>query len=262
MVPTPELFNCPLDDIASYVDGELSPDEETEFEAHLAGCETCRTELNHQKEFLFALSSSLESENDIPLPKDFTRTIVANAESRVSGLRRPRERFTAIFICAVLFIFAAVCAWRRNRNGIGRYRRRRGKGIGRCVFCGAAAVQHFIQHRGRCPLAVFASRSFLGGRGYRCDRRRWGFLNFFKNFHAKPPDAGKSGLTRVDLYQFPSFSNIPRYVRMAVAFPCGICCCVISHYPSLRPRSRPTPRKIPSLSNLRRICRFCHTAKP
>ena len=106
MVPTPELFNCPLDDIASYVDGELSPDEETEFEAHLAGCETCRTELNHQKEFLFALSSSLESENDIPLPKDFTRTIVANAESRVSGLRRPRERFTAIFICAVLFIFA------------------------------------------------------------------------------------------------------------------------------------------------------------
>ena len=107
MLPsTPEIVNCPLDEIASYVDGELSPSDEAAFETHLAGCRVCRTELNHQKEFLFALRASLESENDIPLPKDFTRTIVANAESRVSGLRRPRERFTAIFICVALFFFA------------------------------------------------------------------------------------------------------------------------------------------------------------
>ena len=107
MVPiASEIIECPLDEIASYVDGELSPSEDAAFETHLTGCEVCRTELKHQKEFLFALNASLESENDIPLPKDFTRTIVANAESRVSGLRRPRERFTAIFICVALFFFA------------------------------------------------------------------------------------------------------------------------------------------------------------
>lgn len=107
MVPrTSEIAACPRDEIASYIDGELSPAEEAAFDKHLTECGDCRTELKHQKAFLFALNASLESEDDIPLPKDFTRTIVANAESRVSGLRRPREQFTAIFICAALFIFA------------------------------------------------------------------------------------------------------------------------------------------------------------
>lgn len=107
MVPsTPENAACPRDEIASYIDGELSPTDETAFEKHLSGCDVCRSELRNQKQFLFALNASLESERDIPLPKNFTRTIVANAESRVSGLRRPRERFTAIFICAALFFFA------------------------------------------------------------------------------------------------------------------------------------------------------------
>ncbi len=107
MVPrTSEIAACPRDDISSYIDDELSPAEEAAFDKHLAECADCRTELKHQKAFLFELNASLESEDDIPLPKDFTRTIVANAESRVSGLRRPREQFTAIFICAALFFFA------------------------------------------------------------------------------------------------------------------------------------------------------------
>lgn len=107
MVPsTPENAACPRDETASYIDGELSPTEETAFEKHLSGCDACRSDLRNQKQFLFALNASLESERDIPLPKNFTKMIVANAESRVSGLRRPRERFTAIFICAALFLFA------------------------------------------------------------------------------------------------------------------------------------------------------------
>lgn len=107
MVPgVSENVDCPREEISSYIDGELSTAEEATFDKHLAICETCRTELKHQKDFLFALNASLESEPDIPLPKDFTRTIVANAESRVSGLRRPREQFTAVFICAALFFFA------------------------------------------------------------------------------------------------------------------------------------------------------------
>lgn len=101
-----ENVDCRRDEIASYIDGELNFSEAAAFETHLADCPVCRTELRNQKEFLFALNVSLDSEHDIPLPKDFTRTIVANAESRVSGLRRPRERFTAIFICVALFFFA------------------------------------------------------------------------------------------------------------------------------------------------------------
>ncbi len=103
---SPEIADCPRDEIASYIDGEISPSEEAAFDKHLAECAVCRTEIKHQKAFLFALNASLESEDDIPLPKDFIKTIVANAESRVSGLRRPREQFTAVFICAALFFFA------------------------------------------------------------------------------------------------------------------------------------------------------------
>lgn len=96
---------CPSVEISAYIDGELSPLVEMELEAHLADCRICSAELNQQKSFLVALSASLENEKEFEMPRNFTKTIVAHAESRVSGLRRPRERFTAIFICAALFLF-------------------------------------------------------------------------------------------------------------------------------------------------------------
>lgn len=98
-------FECPTEELAAYIDGELSPALELELEAHLAKCNTCSLELNQQKQFLCGLSSSLKNEGDLELPANFTRLIVANAESTVSGLRRPRERFNAIFICAGLCLF-------------------------------------------------------------------------------------------------------------------------------------------------------------
>jgi anti-sigma factor RsiW len=91
-------------EIAAYIDGELSPGEEFELEMHLAICKSCGDELNEQKKLLRALSYALESEKEIELPADFTRTIVVNAESKVSGLRRPQERFRALFVCAALFL--------------------------------------------------------------------------------------------------------------------------------------------------------------
>lgn len=98
-------FECPTDDIAAYIDGELDAVREFELEAHFVTCESCSQELNQQKQFLCGLNSSLKHEGDLELPVNFTRLIVANAESTVSGLRRPRERFNAIFICAGLFLF-------------------------------------------------------------------------------------------------------------------------------------------------------------
>jgi len=97
---------CLTDEIASYIDGELDLKREQVLEAHLADCDHCRGELNRQRMFLCSLNASLKNEGELDLPPDFAKRIVANAESTVSGLRRPRERFNALFICAGLFLFA------------------------------------------------------------------------------------------------------------------------------------------------------------
>ena len=90
--------------IVAYVDGELLPPEELELETHLANCKSCAAELNEQKKLLCALDFALEDEREIELPVDFTKIIVTNAESNVSGLRSPRERFSALFVCFGLFL--------------------------------------------------------------------------------------------------------------------------------------------------------------
>ena len=97
---------CPLPSLSAYIDGELAPNEELELEQHVLGCRVCTDDLNLQKSFLNALDFSLEDDKQIELPKDFTRSVVANAESRVSGLRRPHERRNAAFICTALIVFA------------------------------------------------------------------------------------------------------------------------------------------------------------
>lgn len=93
-------------EIAAYIDGELSPVEELELDLHLAMCQSCAAELSEQKKLLRVLDFALEDKSEIELPENFTRVVVANAESRVSGLRRPQERFRALFVCAALFLFA------------------------------------------------------------------------------------------------------------------------------------------------------------
>src|SRR3982751_163711 len=95
---------CPRDEISSYIDGELGPEQELDLEMHFAVCSVCTEELKLQRQFLCALDASLDSEPDIELPKDFTKVVVASAESHVSGLRRPAERYSAAFICSGLFL--------------------------------------------------------------------------------------------------------------------------------------------------------------
>ncbi len=95
-------------DIGAYIDGELPPQMELKLEMHLAICAECSGELNEQKKLLRVLDLALESENEFEMPANFTRVIVANAESKVSGLRRPQERFKALFVCAALFLLILV----------------------------------------------------------------------------------------------------------------------------------------------------------
>ena len=42
---------------------------------------------------------------EVELPENFTKRVVINAESTVSGVRRPVELFNAFFICIGLFFF-------------------------------------------------------------------------------------------------------------------------------------------------------------
>lgn len=96
-------IECPSIEIAAYLDGELSAEAEADLEAHFSKCVTCTRDLNDQKHLMIALNGSL---NDLPtIPIDFTKRIVTNAESGVSGLRHKRERLNAAFVCAGLFFF-------------------------------------------------------------------------------------------------------------------------------------------------------------
>ena len=103
-IATIKNFCSHRNDIAAYIDGELLPREELELEMHLAICKDCSGELNEQKKLLQALDYALESEREIVLPANFTRVVIANAESEVSGLRRPQERSKSLFVCAALFL--------------------------------------------------------------------------------------------------------------------------------------------------------------
>ena len=106
--PAEFAFNCPAEEISAYIDGELAADVEVALESHVSVCEICRRELNDQKGFLLALSDTLEREIPIELPENFTRSVVVNAESKVSGLRDRKQRSSAFMIGAVLLLFAAV----------------------------------------------------------------------------------------------------------------------------------------------------------
>jgi hypothetical protein len=95
---------CPRSEIAAYLDGDLSPRAELDLELHFAVCRICAAELNEQKKLLCALDFALDDKDEIELPENFTKVIVANAESNVKGLRCPQERGRALFVCAALFM--------------------------------------------------------------------------------------------------------------------------------------------------------------
>lgn len=127
---------CPRSEIAAYVDGELTPPAELDLETHLATCQICAEELNQQKRFLYALDCVLV-EREVSLPADFTRIVVNNAGSRVSGLRRPRERFNALFICSALFLVVILGLGSETQNTLSTFSR---------VFEQFWAIGGFVAH--------------------------------------------------------------------------------------------------------------------
>jgi anti-sigma factor RsiW len=97
-----EQRDCQIEQIASYLDGELDTAARLVFESHIKECSLCAAELAGQRRLLGALDSVLSRGSDLPLPTNFARIVATNAESDMSGMRERREGGRALRLCAVL----------------------------------------------------------------------------------------------------------------------------------------------------------------
>ena len=102
MNPSTHANGCQLEDVAAYLDGELSGEKAAHFEAHLKACRDCAAELLTQRQLLCTLDMAFNDSSSFKLPHDFTRVVTAHAESDLSGMRRKGERRRAFQVCAVL----------------------------------------------------------------------------------------------------------------------------------------------------------------
>ena len=93
---------CRLEDVAAYLDGELSDAGTNRFEEHLRSCVECATELRAQRQLLCTLDVAFNSTRSFQLPHNFTRIVTARAESDLSGMRNRHERRRALKLCALL----------------------------------------------------------------------------------------------------------------------------------------------------------------
>ena len=92
---------CQLEDVAAYLDGELSGEPLRDFESHLATCSDCATELRIQRQLLCTLDVAF-NDSAFKMPPDFTRVVRAHAEGNLGGVRWKGERRRALQVCAVL----------------------------------------------------------------------------------------------------------------------------------------------------------------
>jgi predicted anti-sigma-YlaC factor YlaD len=97
---------CDPLNIFRYLDGDLSSDETSAFESHLAACSDCLRELNESKSLALALDNAFISTVAPPIPEDFARRVSAAAVNDIASIRSPKERYVAIAICIILFLGA------------------------------------------------------------------------------------------------------------------------------------------------------------
>lgn len=98
--------DCTREDIAAYLDGELSGAALEYFETHVAECCECADELRRQRQLLCALDAAFNSSAQISLPENFTRVVAKYAEHNLIGLRQKSERRRALQLSAMLAVIA------------------------------------------------------------------------------------------------------------------------------------------------------------
>jgi len=97
---------CEREDIAAYLDGELTVSELKSFETHLKSCADCAADLRTQRQLLCTLDVAFNESRGFELPRDFTRVVAAHAESNLSGIIKQSERWRAMKICVVLALLS------------------------------------------------------------------------------------------------------------------------------------------------------------
>jgi anti-sigma factor RsiW len=102
VIETNQEMACQLEDVAAYVDGELTGAALEDFEFHLRSCGACADELRTQKQLLCTLDVAVNDSRSFELPREFSRVVTARAESDLSGMRRKHERRRALKLCAAL----------------------------------------------------------------------------------------------------------------------------------------------------------------
>lgn len=95
---------CEAEDVAAYLDGELSGAALTGFEAHLKACAQCAAELRLQRQLLCTLDVAFNNSRSFALPQNFTRVVTTRAESDLRGMRRKPERRRALKLCLALAV--------------------------------------------------------------------------------------------------------------------------------------------------------------
>lgn len=98
--------NCQREEIAAYLDGELSGGALESFEAHVAKCSNCADELRSQRQLLCTLEAAFSSSFRVSLPENFTRVVATQAESNLRGLREKPETWRMLQLCMALGISA------------------------------------------------------------------------------------------------------------------------------------------------------------
>ena len=101
-ISTDNNDGCPREDVAVYLDGEMSGNALDNFEEHLKVCTDCSVEVRTQRQLLCTLDVAFNGSRAFELPHDFTRVVAAHAESDLSGVRKKSERRRALKLCAVL----------------------------------------------------------------------------------------------------------------------------------------------------------------
>jgi len=100
------INTCQLEDVAAYLDGELTGVSLHRFEQHLKECSACATELRVQRQLLCTLDVAFSDSRSFDLPNNFARVVTARAENDLSGMRNRHERKRALQLCVLLALIA------------------------------------------------------------------------------------------------------------------------------------------------------------
>src|SRR5215813_6260341 len=111
-----ENKNCPREEIAAYLDGELDGNALISFEEHVEQCGNCVAELRSQRQLLCTLEAAFGTARHIELPDNFTRVVAAHAENDMHGLRHKVERRRALQLCAALLLTAFMLLGAASNN--------------------------------------------------------------------------------------------------------------------------------------------------